>query len=214
MLTKSLNAFLLIATIIGAVMAYRVAEKHRELSAEHGRLEAKVGRLPVGDPGKIHLRAVDTGEELHFAWRIYSPGGAQVKWKYDSGSGSHMRSAPHHAIARVRLRRMEDGTVYFYTKRGGGASCGQLGDREFGRLLQEHWNEIEVEQLALDDVVVLEADEVVTLLRLTLPEHVIQEAEQKVRPAVMRRFRSSLFRIRLGTAAAFQWEEAREALDE
>jgi hypothetical protein len=214
MLTKPLNTFLLIAAVIGAVLAYRVARQHQELSSEHRRLEALVGSLPIEDPTKIHVRAINTGEELHFAWRIYAPAGARVKWQYDSGSGTSMNSEPSQAIARVRLRQQEDGSVHVFIKRGGGASRMQLGDQEFGRVLREHWSEIEVEQLAVDEVVALEVDEVVTLLRLTLPEAVMQEAEQRVRPEVVRRFRSSLLSIRFGTDGAFQHEAAKEAGDE
>lgn len=212
MLQKFLNVTLLIATIVGAVLAYRAVKKHRELSAEHQRLEAKVGSLPIGDPSKVHVRAIPTGEKLHFAWRVYVPAGFQMKLKYGSGSGTTMYSSAHQFIIRARFQEYKDGTFQVFIKRGGGASLSQLGDQDLANLLHERWDEVQVEQLGVKDVTVIEADEIAHLLRLTLPDDLQQQAEETVRPSVMRQFKTGLLDIRFGTDAAFQKAEAREAL--
>ncbi len=211
MLTRLLNLFLLIAAVIGVVLAYGVAKKHRELSTEHRRLEAKVGSLPIGDPSKIHIRALETGEDLHFAWRVYVPAGERIKWAYDGGggSGSSWSSNAGQYIARVRFRENEDGSIHAFAKLSGGSSRFQLGGQALADLLRDRWDEIQVEQLASDDVVAIDASEVATLLRLTLPDDLKQEGEQKVRKAVMRRFQAGLFGVRFGSDKAFQQAAAK-----
>jgi hypothetical protein len=209
---KLLNLTLLTVAIVGVVFAYRVAKRHRELSAEHQRLEAMVGSLPIGDPSKIHVRAIDTGEELHFAWRVYVPGGIRVKWQHGTGSGTSMNSQARHIITRVCIREQDDGTLYVFLKRGGGSSCFQVGDRALADVLRDRWGEIQVEQLASDDIRAVDRDEVATLLRLTLPDDMKQEAEEKVRPSIMRDFKTALLDIRFGTDQAFQRAAAREEL--
>lgn len=72
---KLLNLSLLIAAIVGGVFTYQAGQKHRRLVSEFERLKNKVGDLTVDDPSKVHVRVLDTGEDLHFAWRVYFPAG-------------------------------------------------------------------------------------------------------------------------------------------
>lgn len=209
MFHRLLNVSLLIAAVIGAVLAYRVTMKHQELLAEHQRLEAKVGSLPIEDPTKIHLRALDTHDELHFAWRVYVPAGLGIRWENGGGSGTSWNSSACHFIARVRLRQSEDGCLQVFTKQGGSSSRFQVGSRELADLLREHWSEIQVEQLGTNGTTVVENDEVATLVRLALPDDLKQEAEQKIGQAIMRYFQKGLLEIRFGSDRAFQQAAAR-----
>jgi hypothetical protein len=202
MLTRLLNVVLLIAALIGGVLAYRAAAHRQRLLTEKSRLEKLVGSLPVGDLSKTHVRAMETGDELHFAWRVYLPAGFNARWEYSGGSS--WSSGPREFIARVRLREDERGRLFVFIKGGGGSSRLALGDEQLADLLRDRWDEVRVEQLAADDVVTVEADEVATLLRLTLSDDLKREVEQKLNKYFAERFQTALVDVRFGSDQAFQ----------
>ncbi len=215
MLLRLLNLSLLIAAVIGGVLAYRVAVKHRGLSAEHRRLEAKVGSLPIEDPTRIHIRALDTDEECSFAWRVYVPAGLGIMWQHGGGSATSWDIAARHFIAQLRIRQSENGCLEVFTSQAGGSGKFQLGNQALADLLRDRWSDISVEQLGTEGVVVLEPDTVATLLRLTLPDDLKQQAKRRVGEAVMRQFQAGLLDIRFGSDQAFQRAaEREEAADE
>jgi hypothetical protein len=202
---RLLNAVLLIATVIGGVFAYRAATKRQRLLTERTRLEKKVGSMPIGDPSKVHVRALETGEELHFAWRVYLPAFFNSRWEYGSG-GSSLSSHPatEEFIARVRLRENEDGRLDVFTKLGGGSARLGLGNQQLADLLRDRWDEVRVEQLGSDGVAVIDADEIVTLLRLTLSDDLKREAAEKLEGHFAKRFQTVLFDVRFGPDQAFK----------
>ena len=202
---RLLNVVLLIAAVIGGVLAYRASTQRQHLLTERRRLEKMVGLLPVGDLSKVHVRALETGDELHFAWRVYLPAGFRVRWECGDGSnGGSFSSVPREFIARVRLREDERGRLLVFVKQAGGSSRFGLGDEQVADLLRGRWDEVQVEQLALDDVVVVDADEVATLLRLTPSGDLMREAEQKLDKHFAKRFEKALLDVRFGSDQAFQ----------
>ena len=205
MLIRLLNAVLLIAAVIGGVLAYRAAMERQRLLAERGRLEKKVGSLPIGDPSKAHVRALETGEPLHFAWRVYLPAASNLRWKCSSGGSScSSSSGASDFIARVRVRENEQGRLDVFTKQGGGSARLGLGDEQLADLLRDRWNEIRVEQLGANGVAVIDANEVSTLLRLTLSDDLKREAAEKLEERVVKRFQTALFDVRFGPDRAFR----------
>jgi hypothetical protein len=202
---RLLNAILLIATLIGGVLAYRAGTKRQQLLTERTRLEKKVGSMPIDDQSKVHVRALETGDELHFAWRVYLPAGFNIRWRYsDQGSSWSTSQSAREFIARVRLREDKRGIVYVFIKQCGGSSRSALGDGQVADLLRDRWDEVRVEQLAAEDVVVVDADEVATLLRLTLSDDLKREAEQKLNKYFAKRFETALLDVRFGSDQAFQ----------
>lgn len=131
MLTKLLNAVLLIAAVIGGVLAHRAGMQHQQLLTEFRRLEKKVGHLPIEDPTKVYVRALKTDEELHFAWRVYLPAGFNVRWQ-NSGGGSSWSSNSNAGefIARVRFRQNDRGVLSVFTKQRSGSGMMGLGNRQ------------------------------------------------------------------------------------
>jgi hypothetical protein len=85
---KAINTTLLVITVIGTVFAYRAGNKHRQLLAEQAQLEAEFGQMPIADPSKVYVLALETGEELHFAWRVHFPAKFYPRWQTKSGRGS------------------------------------------------------------------------------------------------------------------------------
>ncbi len=202
---RLLNAVLLVAALIGGVLAYRAATERQRLLAEKTRLEEKVGSLPISDPSKVHVRALETGEELHFAWRVYLPAGFSARWECESGgSSSSSSSGTREFIARARLREDEHGTLYVFAKQDGGSMKLGLGNERLADLLRDRWREIGVEQLGSDGVVVVDGSQVATLLRLTLSDDLKREADEKLGKHFVGRFGKALFEVRFGSDQAFR----------
>jgi hypothetical protein len=202
---RLLNALLLIAAVIGGVLAYRAAMERQRLLAERARLENKVGSLPIGDPSKVHVRALETGEPLHFAWRVYLPARRNFRWKCSSGGSSWSAgSRASEFIARVRVRENEHGGLDVFTKQASGSARLGLGNKKLADLLRDRWNEVRVEQLGANGVAVTDANEVTTLLRLTLSDDLKREADQKLKKHFAKRFQTALFDVRFGPDQAFK----------
>ena len=205
---RSLNALLLIGAVIGGVLTYRAARTHRELLAEKNRLEQKVGSLSIKDPSKIQVEALETGEPLHFAWRIYRPADIGCSWQAGTnGRRSWAYGRPREFISRVRFRESYDGQLGLFVnviRRYRGIT---LANRQLTDLLRDRWDEIQVEQLGCDHLVIVEPDEVAVLLRLTFSEQLKREAEQILSKDDWEHFRTALFECRLGSEKAFEQAE-------
>jgi len=203
---RLLNAVLLIATLIGGVLAHQAGKRHQRLLAERERLEEQVGCLRIEDPSRMYVRALETGEELHFAWRVYFPAGLNLRTKNSNGGGTWSSKRPDaiEFIARVRFRENDDGRLNVFTKQANGSGRLALGDRRLADLLRGRWDEIQVEQLGSDGSVAIATDEVATLLRLTFSEDLKREAGQKLSKSLATRFQRVLFDMRLGSDKAFQ----------
>lgn len=209
---RMLNALLLIAAVIGGVLTYRASQTHQPLLAEQKRLEQKVGTLRIEDPSKMHVRALETGEPLHFTWRVYLPVGSTVLRREDGRArfGWPIRE-PREFMLRVRFREDDDGVLRVFTQRTNGSGTSELGSRQLADLLRDRWDEIQVEQLGRDHLVVVEPDEVPILLRLTLSEELRREAEQKLSQREWKRFQTELFGYRIGSDKAFQRAAANQS---
>src|SRR5262249_50752170 len=145
------------------------------LAAHHDRLVAAAGELPADDPTLIYLKALDTGDPLHFAWRVPLPAKTNLEGRSRTGSGwsggTWSGSDPMDFIARVRFREDEQGMMNVYTKFVGGSSRSGIGSPGLARLLREHARELIVEQVGKPGVAVLDpkARTPTVLLRVALP---------------------------------------------
>lgn len=115
----------------------------------------------------------------------------------------------------MRLREDSQGILNVFIKQAGGSSRSALGNRQLADLLRDRWEEVQVEQLACDDVVVIDADEIATLLRLTLSDDLKREADQKLDKRSAKRLQTALFGVRFGSDRAFQQAAAgKQSADE
>ena len=89
----AIDLVLLVVIAAGGVAALQTGRERSRLESTYERLHRKTGDLPIGDPAWVHVRAIETGDPLHFAWRVYFPsnypksssfGSAGQSW---SGSG-------------------------------------------------------------------------------------------------------------------------------
>ncbi len=201
---RPLKAILLMAVVIGGVLTYLADTKHQELLTEHRRLEEKFLSLPLEDPSKMHVRALETGEELHFAWRVYSPAGYNCSWWNNGGGSGWQTTDAEEAVVRVRLREDDDGVLRVFVKEVGGSCFLTLGNRQVTDLLRDRWDEVELEQLGSDGVAVVDADEVTTLLRLSLSDDLKWEFDRKLGADYAQRFQRALLHVRFGPEEALR----------
>ncbi len=203
---KILNTTLLVVTVIGALLAYRAGNEHREVLAEHTRLEAKVGRLPIRDRSKLHVLSLETGDDLLYTWRVYIP--ADFAFYCHSSRGQRGWRAgsdtPYERVYRLRLRVSDDGVLQVYEDCFGSSTMLDIGDRKFAEFIRERWNEVAVEQLGANKIAVIDADEVATLLRITLSDELMKEAKRKFGNSLMGHDENSLYHIRIGSRKAMR----------
>jgi hypothetical protein len=204
-----MNIALLLVALYGAYVAVREEQLRRELSAQHRMLAAETGYLDITDPGKVHVVALPSEDPLHFRWRIHVPANYEMMWRTSQWGedGIHSTGPAENFIAQVRFRKNQSGYVWVFRdmKIGG---VGPLGGRELQTFLSDRWDRIERVQLGADGPVVVEPDEVATLLQLRMPEAMAREAEP-VLPEAWGRKLPVLYEVRFGTKEA--WKTADDA---
>lgn len=207
---RTINRTLLAIIVIGLLLGLRAAIERRHLLAEQTRLQTKVGDLAISDPSKPHVRALPTGEEMHFAWHAHIPAGLAITWaKGLDDPGSSLKSTETEFLVRVRLRADEQGLQAF-VKRPSTSGSHWLGGQELADLLHDHWGQIEVEQFGSDGVAVINVDQVTTVLRLTLPDDLKQEARHVLDEQTWKRIEEDIFVLYVGSDDAFQKARAKE----
>src|SRR5262245_29325744 len=136
-----IDLVLLAVVLAGGALAWRAGHERARLAAHHDRLVAAAGELPADDPTLIYLKALDTGDPLHFAWRVHLPARTHLEVRSRTGNGwsgsSWSGSDPTDFIARVRFREDEQGVVNVYTKFDDGSSRSGIGGPGLARLLRE-----------------------------------------------------------------------------
>lgn len=197
----ALDLILLLVTLSGGFLALQNGRQLRQLRAEYERLSTITGDLPISNASKVHVRALETGERLHFAWRVYLPANYRAVVWDASGSSSSWRRDSCQFIARVRLRENEQGMLQAYTRFSGGSSCMGLGDTMLAKLLHDHWDKIQVEQLGASGLAVIAPGQSAVLLRLTLPDELQQASREKLPPSMQDHFVPTLFELHLGPEA-------------
>jgi hypothetical protein len=201
------NIALLLAALYGAYLAVREERLRRELSVQHRLLANETGYLDITDPDRVHVVALPLEDPLHFRWRIHVPANFEIVWQTDNwGEDGISSTGPaENFVAQVRFRKNESGHVMVFRdmKIGG---VGPVGGHELQTFLSGKWDQIERVQLGADGPVVVEPDEVATLLQLRMPEAMAKEAESVLPEAWGRNYVPVLYEVRFGTKEA--WETA------
>jgi hypothetical protein len=195
---RIVDGVVLICIVVGAFMAWRTDRQRARLQAEYHRLVRLTGDLDIKDPSKVYLQAVETGEPLHFAWRVYLPQGRT--WNVEMkglGSVSTTGIVGGESIARVRLLENKDGGLSIFEHFGNATSQSTLGDTSLVEFLKGRWGKVKVEQMGSDGAVATDPNELAVILRVTLPDDLRAEAKAKLAPWLMDQVSSSLFELRL-----------------
>jgi hypothetical protein len=200
-----------VVIVIGGLALWRTTVQRDELQREHDRLAAKIGVLAIKDPAQVHIRAIDTGEPLNFAWRAYFP--ANYRWSYTTKSGSggsSSSSLPQETILRVRIREI-DGHLMLYTRFSGGSGLMSIGSAKLLEILKQNPDALknfQIERLAADGPIAFDADEAQTLVKIALPADLQAEAKQKLQQWEYDRVAPTVEWIRFGPPGFAQREQA------
>jgi len=214
MFAKLLNLLLLLAIGLAVVQHVRLQSTQAELLREHRRLSIQYGILPVEDPSKFYFRRVQEEEKAHFVWRFYVPESQRLMMESTHLSGSGQSSvgySPDHAIMRVRIGR-RDGILRLYCSANGGSSLSSFAyPNELAEFLFENWDQLNVE-VSPEDVLESDLTEVVTLLKVTVPEELIPLAVERTPHAeshkVAERLSKPILLVQVGTQEAFATKAA------
>ncbi|MDR3633296.1 MAG: hypothetical protein P4L84_05620 [Isosphaeraceae bacterium] len=194
---KALDLLLLSILIPGAILAWQSGRERSRVSAQYERLRRVAGDLPIADPSKIYIRALDTGEPFHFAWRVYLPPNYQLEIRHDGSSSSSWSTSATEFIARVRIREDERGVLNIYTHFSGTSGRSSFGDASLAEFLRVHGREVQIEQLGGNEVDVVDPKQTASFLRLTFPGTLSKEAQEKLSPHA-RSFYPKLFQLEFG----------------
>jgi hypothetical protein len=199
MKVRPLEIVLLLIVVVGGGLAWQTGWERARLTRERDRLAKLTGDMTITDPAMLHIRAIETGTPLDFAWRIYVPPNFQLIRTENAGvKGSSRSSAANDFVARVRFRRDDQGFLQVFTRFANGNTHGKIGDESLATLLQDRWDEIRVEQLGTTGTVRMTAGESAVLLRLSLPDDIRAEARRKLTPGDQARFVPMLYALQLG----------------
>jgi hypothetical protein len=196
---RALELSLLMLMLAGFFLVWQSGQERSAARLEYDRIVRITGELPLKDPNKVHILALETGESLHFAWRVYLPPRYHVHLRHSSGSSSSYHSDAQHLIARVRIREGPGGRLQIYEHFAGGSGQMSLGDESLANFLRGRWDEVSVEQLgARGNAAVLDADEQAVLLRLSLPDKLYDQAKGNVDSQSLPKELPLLFELRMG----------------
>jgi hypothetical protein len=200
---RLVDVLLIVVLAVGGVLAWNASRERSRLEAEYRGLRLATGELPISDPAKAHILALETGEPLHFAWRIYLPPNYQVIRRDNLGSsGTSSSSQSVEFIARVRIREDGKGGLEIYQSFSGGSSRGGFADRTLAELLRGREGTLIAEQLGAKEVATLGPDEPATLLRLSLPGEMEAEERAKLSPYLFEKdLFPVIFELKLGPDA-------------
>ena len=184
--------------LVGGVLAWKTGRERGRLWTTFERLSRKTGDLAVGDPSKVYVQALKTGDPMHFAWRVCTCPTTNSYLKSNSGNTmSAWSTDARDFIARVRFREDEQGRIQVYTQFHGGSSRMSLGDEALARLVHGRWDKIRVEQLGLGEVATIEPDQPAVLLKLTMPDDMQAEARKGLPPYDREKYVPTFFEIGL-----------------
>lgn len=180
---------LLSILLAGGAWAWWLGVERAGLEAELARLTARTGALTVGNPKLIHARALRGDGPLAFGWRVFVPTGKSLRSGLGQNTSTSTLAAASESAIRVAFREVEGRLMLFVGKfggSGGSSSTGEYGDDTLADLLRGRWDRVVVEEFGRDEVAVADPGRPLTLLRLSLPPDLIEEARAKLSPQSQR----------------------------
>jgi hypothetical protein len=200
---RLVDILLLAVIAVGCVYVWNTGQERSRLTAHYARLTAITGDLKITDPTKVHIQALETDDPMHFAWRVYYPPNYKQLLQSNNGyGGTQWSRESQEFIARVRFRPNGDGDMEVYTRFAGGSSQGTFGNKQLAKLLVDHWDTIDVEQLGATGLTTLEPDKSAVILRLSLSKEVEAQARTTLSPYMQERFVPVFYELGLGPKSA------------
>ena len=211
MFLRLINLALILTTLVGLVSLIRHQRQESNLGRERARLVKQFGFMEVEDPSLFYLLPVTQKEPAHYIWRVHIPDNAELvlKCKHLSGSASSwLQTRPEQMTMRFRFG-IRKGKAYFYLATDGGSSYGSLGmPPELAQYLWDHWEELNIELAATDDLIASDFSKPQSLLRVSVPDEMIKDILENVPETRKRRWdqrlADPLFVVRCGTPEAME----------
>ncbi len=202
MTRKLLDGILLLAALVGFALVWQEGRSQDRLRARYEQLTRGTGDFSIIDPSRIHVLALDTGEPMHFAWRVYLPANYELIPR-GRGSGVVSASPPSECpsrelILRVRFREDAGGRLNLYQVNEGSSSRGAFGHQSLSKVLHGRFDKVLVEQLGTPNLVSVGADEPLNLLRLKLPADMDAEMIREMSPSERASYNSEFFELSFG----------------
>src|SRR5262245_57514257 len=160
---RVIDAILLLVVLSGGFLAWQSGQERRRLTRRYDQLARVAGDLAISDPSKVYVKAIETGEPLHFAWRTYAPANYKLAISSGSGSSTSWSSQQREFVGRVRLRENQ-GMLEVYAHFAGGSSSMTVGGPGMAKLLHGRWDKVRVEQLGSGGLAVLDPAKAAVLL--------------------------------------------------
>jgi hypothetical protein len=206
---RAIEVLLVIAILIGAAFLMWSVPARGELQERYDQLVVKTGRLEITDPTRVHIRAIPTGDPLHFAWRAYFPPNYPFAYSCSNGGGSSSRSESWEGILRVRMRNV-DGNLQLYYRFMGGSGLRSFGTGGLRQFLKEHPDliqKLQIEQLAAKEPLNFAPDEAMTLVKISLSEEAQADARRELKDWEYRSLTPDLEWIRIGPREVLEQEK-------
>jgi hypothetical protein len=204
-LRRAIDSLLLVVVLVGGYLAWQMGRERSHLAEHYRQLVKMAGDMVVTDPTKIHVQALDTGDPLHFAWRVFLPANYPEAWHATrGGTGNRTSAKPTEFIQRVRLRPNDQGKMQIYTRGSFSSSLANQGHEALNDLLRGRWNKLKVERIGGPSTAVIDPSQAVVFLRLTLPEDLADEARSKLPENAQRECFPVVYELSLGQAPPSQ----------
>jgi hypothetical protein len=198
MIRRLPDLILLVVLLAGGVWALKTGMERSRLQAEFDRLVRATGDMAVEDPSKVHVRAIPTGDPLHFAWRVYTPANYPLLRRTSTGSsGSSTSPTPEEFIVRLRFREIE-GRLRVYDFGKNGSTGSSLGGKALANFLRGRFEQLVVEQLGTSKVEIIDPKEPMSLIRVGLPEAMQAEARDTLTLPENQQFNPVFFTMEMG----------------
>jgi hypothetical protein len=173
MFQRLVELVLCLGLVIGLCFLYQSATVRHQHSQEYQRLTRKAGSLTDCRRDKVTLQAVETGESLHFAWRIFVP------HEYDYGYRSKVEVRGKVSSSRdqdfvFRYRFYEQRGKWYVYVMGYGGEDGHAYEVKSQELIEFLTNaqgrdQLQVEQLGTAGTVEVDFGKTISLLKIRRP---------------------------------------------
>ncbi len=150
------------------------------MTIERDRLAKIAGDLVVVDRAKTHWLALDTGEPMHFAWHVYTPANCRLIFRSDIDQEASFTFPQGEMIVRLRLHDDLQGNKLVFINFTGHSSYTYSLDATVSGLMRDYEKTLKIEQGGALATGVVDPARPFVLLRITLPQEAVSEAEKKL----------------------------------
>lgn len=200
---NALELAILLVIVIGGVFAFRSGRERYQLERRYDRLKRKAGDIEIGDPAKVYVQAIETGDPRLFTWRIRLP--PYYRYELDATNIQQMLSSPkaepREFIASVGFRENGEGVLDVFSRFETHRIESHFGDSALATFLRGRWNDLRVHRLGQGALIAFDPTKPIELLKVSFPDDMRKEG-QKTLPKTDQVFVPILFRMTFGPPSA------------